>query len=133
MRCFPSGPGPLRPGRHQIRGKARHALVDEDDPERGQRIVQPHLEAGMRCTQAAQHAYRLVGTHTPPQRAEPLVRLGLRVDQQEPDRPAAAVEPLQQSGELGPDERVRDPFRPKYPGETQPRDGLPDALQRLQL
>jgi hypothetical protein len=131
--CFPSGPGSLRTGRHQIGGEAGHALVDKDDPERGQRVVQTDLEAGVRRTQAAQHADRLDAARTPPQRAEPLVRLRPRIDQQEPDRPAVAVEPFQQPVELGPHVGVRDPLRREYPGETQPRDGLRDALQWLEL
>ena len=43
------------------------------------------LEAGMGRTEAAQHAERLGVARAPPQRAEPLVRLGFRIDQQEPD------------------------------------------------
>lgn len=85
MRCFPPGAGPLCPGRHQVRGKAGHALVDEDDPEGGQCIVQTDLEAGVRCTQAAQHADRLDAARAPPQGAKSLIRRRLRIDEQEPD------------------------------------------------
>jgi len=133
MGCFPAGSGPLRARGHEIRGEADHALVDEDDAERGQGVVQADLEAGVRGTQAAQHADRLDAALAPPHTAEPPVPFGLRIDQQEPGGPAGVVQALEQAPELGAHVRVRHPLGREYPGEAQPGDGLAHALQRLEL
>jgi hypothetical protein len=93
VRRLPAGPGPLGSPGHQVRGEADDALIDEDDPERRQALVQADLEAGMVRAKAVQHAERLRIALAPSQLAEPLVSLGLRIDQQEPDGPALVIKP----------------------------------------
>jgi hypothetical protein len=108
-------------------------LIDENDPERGQAAVQADLEAGMVRAKAVQHAERLRVAFAPPQLAEPRVRLGLRIDQQEPDGPAVVIEAAEQPGELSPDVRIGHPLGAQYPGDAEPGDGLADALERFEL
>jgi hypothetical protein len=83
--------------------------------------------------QAAQHAQRLGVAFAPAQLAESPVRLGGRVDQQEPDGSALVVEPVQQPGEPGPDVGVGHPLGGQDAGEAEPGDGLADALERFEL
>jgi hypothetical protein len=83
--------------------------------------------------QASQHADRLGAALAPAQPAEPPVRLGLRVDQQEPDGSALVVEPVQQPGEPGPHVRIGHPLGGQNAGEAEPGDGLADALERFEL
>lgn len=83
--------------------------------------------------EAVQHAERLRVALAPPQLAEPLVRLGQRIDQQEPDGPALVIKPAEQPGELSPDVGVGHPFGAQYPGDAEPGHGLADALERLEL
>jgi hypothetical protein len=83
--------------------------------------------------QALQHADRLRAALAPPQLAEPRVRLGVRVNQQEPDGAAFVIEAAEQPGELSPDVRIGHPLGAQYPGDAEPGHGLADALERLEL
>jgi hypothetical protein len=80
-----------------------------------------------------QHADRLRVAFAPPQLAEPRVRLGVRINQQEPDGPALVIKPAEQPGELSPNVRIGHPFGAQYSGDAEPGHGLGDALERFEL
>ena len=133
MGRLPARPGSFGAGVHEIRREAHDALIDQDDPERGQGVVKADLEAGVDRAELAEHIERRDAGFAPAQSAELGVALRLGIDEQELHRAAAMVEPLEQPGELGPDIGVGDPFRREDAGKAEPGDRLADAFQRLQL